>query len=130
MFLGIYEVCSWSFKDGARYHFYLFTFSHYHFQFHLVKIILVFYRWIKAAGTVDSRYHFCPFHFHFLISSLSLSLVQNNFGLLQMDLAAGAVSSRYHFLSFAYSLFFRFYFHFHLDKIILVFYRWISQLAP
>ena len=28
-------------------------------------------------------------------------------------------------LSFAYSLF-----HFHLDKIILVFYRWISQLAP
>ena len=85
-----------------------------------------------TAGAVNSCYHFIIslFTFTFFIISFSLSLVQNNFGLLQMDLAAGAVSSRYHFLSFAYSLFFRFYFHFHLDKIILVFYRWISQLAP
>ena len=104
MVLCISEVCSWSFKDVSALSILPFHFSHYHFQFHLVKIILVFYRWIKAAGTVDYHYHFCLvtfifalFTFIFFISSLSLSIVQNNFCLLQNDLAAGAVRSRYHF---------------------------------
>ena len=80
-----------------------FHFCPFHFQFfHFFTFTFTCTKWFLSStdGSSSWRREFplslLSFAYSlFSIFPLSLSLGQNNFGLLQMDLAAGAVNSRY-----------------------------------